>query len=597
MLLAGGISGAEWAETLLRNITGTAAAELSVPAGNVQVELSASLAAGMQLPAPTLQQQPAASQAVAEFLEAISSSGSPSVLVGVDLLRPAGDMMGPAPAANDGSNNNSSRSRESIIALGSISGLGEVTQSLRIASAMQRLCPELFIRGAAFTAADSPCAALLAARYMPALAVAQVGSSQPPPAAAAAGNATASTTPNLSTNSTAANGTANNSTAGSKSTATSTAGRTSFAVRVVMPVALNIKLSVAVRAAPGHDAESLDAAAHAWLASQDFQQLLEDQGLQTGRGTPARLVAVMPQRDSSTGKPAADGDADNAHDEHGSGSFSNKESGWFIPWKPGHGSDSGSAAAPDPQAGMPQKPPAAAGSKAGDAPDGYIELSHGRDEPKIKEQSLAVIVGGLMAATVLGAAAAFGIVAVVRRRRRRREAQQQGKDGSSKGGRSSSDSASSSRGGSSAERRARRVSAASMNKLRPAWTCCGGLEYGVQYALHPICTACSTPGLATAECIYPVCHIRILAIAAVRRMVLSATYMCCLQSLCVLLPAACTEQPWHWQALPEVPAKQPDSQQPGRSCTNPAGRPAQQREHSTAICSSSSSSSSSRSSI
>jgi hypothetical protein len=433
----GGITSAEWTQTLLRNLSSTAAAELGVPASNVQVELSASLAAGLQLPAPTLQQQPAASQAVAEFLEEISSTGSPSVLVGVDLVRPAGDMMGPATGSTSGS------SGEAVIAIGSISGLGDVTQSLRIASAMQRQCPELFIRGTAFNGADSACAALLAEGYLPALA--GQDSTSPPAGAAAAVNSTAGLSPAPGTNSTTSNSTANSS---------NTHG--SFAVRVVMPVAVNIKLSVAVRAGSGHDAESLDAAAHTWLASQDFQQLLEDQGLQTGRGTPARLVAVMQQPGSSSNA-AADDSADDDDDVVGGGGAYdkgyNKESGWFIPWKPGHGSSSG--ALPGPQAGLPQKPPGTAGRKASEDPDGWVELSHQQhdDAGKKKQQSLAVIVGGLLAATVLGAGTAVAVVAVVRRRRMRRA--KQGKGGGSK---SSSGSDGSSRGGSSAERRARRVS-------------------------------------------------------------------------------------------------------------------------------------------
>ncbi|WIA32631.1 hypothetical protein OEZ86_003434 [Tetradesmus obliquus] len=440
----GGITSAEWTDNLLRNLTGTAAAQLGVPAQNVQVEMSASLATGLQLPAPTLQQQPTASQAMAEFLEAISSPGSPSVLVGVDLVRPAGDMMGPAPASSNASSN------AAVIAIGSISGVGDVTQSLRIANAMQRQCPELFIRGTAFTAADSACAALLAARYLPALAGPD-GS----PATAAPSNTSSGTLVGLATNTTAANSTISNSTA-SNSTADSSTGRASFTVRVVMPVALNIKLSVAVRAAPGHDAESLYAAAHVWLASQDFQQLLEDQGLQTGRGTPARLVAVMPQPGGSSGRPAADHDEDDKPVSGAGSSAYNKESGWFIPWKPGHGSShhSGSGAAPGPQEGVPQQPPVIAGSAAGDRPDGWVELSsQAHNQGKKKDQSMGVIVGGLLAATVLGVGIALGAVAVFRRRRRMTA--QQGK-GSSSDTHKASDGTGGSKGGSTAERRARR---------------------------------------------------------------------------------------------------------------------------------------------
>jgi hypothetical protein len=431
---SGGITSAEWTQALLRNLSSTAAKELGVPASNVQVELSASLAAGLQLPAPTLQQQPATSQAVAEFLEEISSTGSPSVLVGVDLVRPAGDTMGPPSGSTTSSNG------EAVIAIGSISGLGDVTQSLRIASAMQRQCPELFIRGTAFNGADSACAALLAKGYLPALAGQDSTS-----AAAAAANSTTGLSPAPGTNSTTSNSTANSSNT-----------RSSFAVRVVMPVAVNIKLSVAVRAGSGHDAESLDAAAHTWLASQDFQQLLEDQGLQTGRGTPARLVAVMQQPGSSSNAAADDSADDDGDVVGGGGAYDkgyNKESGWFIPWKPGHGSSSG--ALPGPQAGLPQKPPGTAGRTASAEPDGWVELSHQQhdDAGKKKQQSLAVIVGGLLAATVLGAGTAVAVVAVVRRRRMRRE--KQGKGGGSK---SSSGADGSSRGGSSAERRARRVS-------------------------------------------------------------------------------------------------------------------------------------------
>jgi hypothetical protein len=58
-------------------------------------------------------------------------------------------------------------------------------------------------------------------------------------------------------------------------------------------------------------------------------------------------------------------------------------------------------------------------------------------------------------------------------------------------------------------------------------------------------------------------------------------------TLCTFVspPAAHEEQPWHWQALPQVPAIQPHPQQPGSSGTTPAVRPGQQRQHSTSGCS------------
>jgi hypothetical protein len=501
------------------------------------VELSASLAAGLQLPAPTLQQQPAASQAVAEFLEAISSMGSPSVLVGVDLVRPAGDMMGPPPGSS------SSSSGEAVIAIGSISGLGDVTQSLRIASAMQRQCPELFIRGTAFTGAHSACVALLAEAYLPALA------GQDSTSAAAAANNTAGLSPAPGTNSTASNSTADSS---------NTLG--SFAVRVVMPVAVNIKLSVAVRAGSGHNAEALDAAAHTWLASQDFQQLLEDQGLQTGRGTPARLVAVMPQPGSSSSNAGGDDDADDDDDVSGGGGAYdkgyNKESGWFIPWKPGHGSSSG--ALPGPQAGLPQKPPGTAGRTASEDPHGWVELSHQQqhDDGNKKQQSLAVIVGGLLAATVLGAGTAVAVVAVVRRRRMRRE--KQGKGGGSK---SSSSSDGSSRGGSSAERRARRVSV--------------GMWSGSSRSIL-VSAACWLR--CAAEAAY-FCSALMLMFA------LQLRYILLTCSVYTVLPAVHTEQPWHWQALPQVPAIKPHSQQLGSCGATTAGRSGQWQQHGSDVCS------------
>jgi hypothetical protein len=492
--LSGGITSVDWTHSLLRNLSSTAAAELGVPASNVQVELSASLAAGLQLPAPTLQQQPAASQAVAVFLETISSTGSPSVLVGVDLVRPAGDMTGPTTGSS---------SSAAVIAIGSISGLGDVTHSLRIASAMQRQCPELFVRGAAFTEADSACAALLAKGYLPALAGQDSSAAAEASASAALVNSTAGLSPAPGTNSSASNSTASNSTV-SNSTADSGITRSSFAVRVVMPVAVNIKLTVAVRAGPGHDAESLGAAAHTWLASQDFQQLLEEQGLQTGHGTPARLVAVMPQPgSSSSSNPGADNDANDDVVSGGGGANDkgyNRESGWFIPWKPGHGSSSG--ALPAPQAGLPQKAPGTAGMAAREDPDGWVELSHEQhDASQKKQQSLAVIVGGLLAATMLGAGTAVGVVAVVRRRKARRE--KQGKAGRSKG----SDGADgSSRGGSSAERRARRVSAVVQSASKSA--ACGSIMCNVQHRqrthvlptslLEPICLPCAMSDLSVA---------------------------------------------------------------------------------------------------
>jgi len=192
----------------------------------VHAGLQASLAVGLELPTFTEGQQAAASQAVAQFFE--ETTGSATLLVGVNMVRPTvvsvnlqsithaavaasassdtaklmqpsthskdlqllvdgaaakhheteqgsarsggNDDIQPQPAAAAASNK-SSIGR--VIALATLTGVGDVGEALSVAKAMHQICPELLGKGISFTAKGNTCGRQLLDQYqevLPALA-------------------------------------------------------------------------------------------------------------------------------------------------------------------------------------------------------------------------------------------------------------------------------------------------------------------------------------------------------------------------------------------------------------------------------------------
>lgn len=417
-LCSGETSAGAWTQDVAQSVTAAAAQHLGVAVSQVQVNLQGTLTAALELPGGPAgsQQHTAAAQAVAQFLEVLGTAAGPSVLVGVDLVRPTALLQ-------------QQNSSEVVIAVGSISALGDMSQTLAIAAAMQQQCPELSVKGLTFSAEGSECAELLMQYYLSAL------------------DSSAVAVNSSSTHSAAVrNSSSNNATpAGSTTTAVDPSGywegnatvtAADFTASVVVPLVVKTTITITVNAATGQDTAAMDAAAHTWLASDEFEQLLQQQGLRSGKGSPSRLVAIMPPSMAAvSGSTAAapfaaapGGDHDGDKGKSSNGTSSRQDS----PWQKSNHSVQGKhnsqeRAAVTAAAGQPETAETALpGTTAA-----QLALQPGREDlaqqlqqdiqgQQSRGQSIALIVGTLAGTAVLGAGAAVGFVVVIRKRRQRK---------------------------------------------------------------------------------------------------------------------------------------------------------------------------------